>query len=88
MSSEEMEGEVSILLIITVVIGSILMSSLLACYICVFRQLCCAPDINSHHHRNGTYQSSKRTYNSLRRESVNMGELTHVSSQPTETERV
>ena len=84
----ELEGEVSVLLIVTVVIGTVLMSSLLACYICVFRQLCCAPESTAHHQRNGTYQGSKRVYNSLRRESVNMGELTHVSSQPTETERV
>lgn len=81
-----MEGEVSVLLIVTVIIGTVLMSSLLVCYICVFRQLCCGPDMNQR--RNGHFQGGKRAYNSLRRESVNMGELTHVSSQPTETERV
>ena len=82
-----MEGEVNVLLIVTVIIGTILMSSLLACYICVFRQLCCVPDAElsqSYRHHRG----SKRNFSLARGDSVNMNELTHISSQPTETDRV
>lgn len=80
-----MEGEVSVLLYITVIIGTILMGSLLVCYICVFRQLCCSPDIESYGSR--TNRSSKRGgYGG--RNSLNLGELTQISSQPTETEKL
>lgn len=78
-----MEGEVSILLIITVIIGTVLMTSLLVCYICVFRQLCCVNETGT----SRSNQCSKRSY-ANRKDSINMGELTHISSQPTETERI
>uniref|UniRef100_A0A1B0D084 Uncharacterized protein n=1 Tax=Phlebotomus papatasi TaxID=29031 RepID=A0A1B0D084_PHLPP len=76
------DGEVNVLLVITVIIGTILMTSLLACYICVFRQLCCEPDGSSPSYR------GKRSLSMPHRDSVNMAELTHISSQPTETDRV
>lgn len=83
-----MEGEVSILLIITVIIGTVLMTSLLVCYICVFRQLCCVNESGSGSGgRRYSHQCSKRSY-ALRKDSIAMGELTHISSQPTETDRV
>lgn len=80
------EGEVNLLLIVTVIIGTVLMSSLLACYICVFRQLCCSRESDLGHgyrHRGG-----KRASGPARFDSVNLNELTHISSQPTETERI
>lgn len=80
---EDVEGEVSILLVITVVIGTILMTSLLACYICVFKQLCCSSELD----RSYSYRCSKRNIN--RTDSTNLAaELTQISSQPTEIERV
>ncbi|ETN65145.1 uncharacterized protein LOC126573144 [Anopheles aquasalis] len=77
-----MEGEVSVLLVITVIIGTILMTSLLACYICVFRQLCCSRDADLD--RNYSARSSKRTL----RDSTNMAEITNITSQQTEIEKV
>lgn len=110
-----MEGEVSILLLVTVVIGTILMSSLLICYICVFRQLCCSNESREYcgglsstlptrfielsisfqfislsqieFDRSMSHRSSKHRY-TMRETSTNMGELTHISSQQTEIERV
>lgn len=81
------EGEVNILLVVTVIIGTILMTSLLACYICVFRQLCCSRESEmAYGHRQ---RGSKRGLSlGGRADSVNLNELTHISSQPTETERV
>ena len=76
------EGEVNLLLIVTVIIGTLLMSSLLACYICVFRQLCCSRE--SELARGAKRSASGPT----RLDSVNLNELTHISSQPTETERI
>ncbi|EDS40772.1 conserved hypothetical protein [Culex quinquefasciatus] len=80
-----MEGEVSILLVITVIIGTVLMTSLLACYICVFRQLCCSAD--SDLDRSYSQRSSKRTY--TLRDSTNMVEITNITkSELTEIEKV
>lgn len=81
----EEEDEVSILLIITVVIGTVLMTSLLICYICVFKQLCCSNEFERSY---SSYRSSKRTFDLTRRDSTNFGELTAMSSNPTEIERV
>lgn len=81
---DNMEGEVSILLIITVVIGTVLMTSLLVCYICVFKQLCCSDELD----RTQSYRSGKRNCNNNKRGSSGMAELTHLSSNPTEIERV
>lgn len=84
-----MESEVSVLLIVTVVVGTILITSLMACYICVFRQLCCSHELDKT--RNGSFmrRNSKRNYTLTKRDSINMGELTHVSvSQHTDTEKI
>lgn len=80
------EGEVNILLVVTVIIGTILMTSLLACYICVFRQLCCSRESEMAYGQR--QRGSKRGLSLARGDSVNLNELTHISSQPTETERV
>lgn len=80
---EEMEGGINLLLIITVVIGTTLMTSLIVCYVCVFRSLCCpsAEELERAHSmmRRG---SSRRRFN--RPSTIE----TNVSSQPTEIERV
>lgn len=81
-----MESEVSALLVITVIVGTALMTSLLVCYICVFRQLCCSDEQEMH--RRNSQRCSKRSCALARRDSLNMGELTHVSSQQTETEKM
>lgn len=82
-----MESEVSALLVITVIVGTALMTSLLVCYICVFRQLCCSDEQELH--RRNSQRCSKRSCPLARRgDSLNMGELTHVSSQQTETEKL
>ncbi|KAG7308189.1 hypothetical protein JYU34_006857 [Plutella xylostella] len=68
-------GELSILLVITVAIGLLLMLSLLMCYACVLRRLCC-----------GTARERKQK-GGRRTESYPMGDVT-LLSQPTESERV
>lgn len=82
-----MEGEVGALLIVTVAVGSILMISLLICYICVFKELCCTKNVEPN--RNPSHRwSSKRSYLFNRGSNNNGIELTHVSSQITETEKI
>lgn len=78
-----MEGGINILLIITVVIGTTLMTSLIVCYICVFKSLCCpSTEELERAHSMMRRGSSRRRFN---RPSVLE---TNVSSQPTEVERV
>lgn len=80
---EEMEGGINILLIVTVVIGTTLMTSLIVCYICVFKSLCCPSNEELERaHSMMRRGSSRRRFN---RPSVLE---TNVSSQPTEIERV
>lgn len=80
---EEMEGGINLLLIITVVIGTTLMTSLIVCYVCVFRSLCCpsAEELER-------AQSMMRRGSSRRRFNRPSTLETNVSSQPTEIERV
>lgn len=80
---EDMEGGINLLLIITVVIGTTLMTSLIVCYVCVFRSLCCpsAEELERAH-------SMMRRGSSRRRFNRPSTLETNVSSQPTEIERV
>lgn len=73
----ETNGELRILLIVTVVIGLILMLSLLVCYACVLKRLCCGTP----RERGKNLACARRT------ESYPMGDVT-LLSQPTESERV
>lgn len=105
------DDEVTQLLQITCIIGVLLISLLLGCYICVFRKLCCISDDQHSPTTDDAYAASGRavrlfgdsrrcrsadgslrggrTFGCRRKESLCMGELTHVSSQQaTETEVV
>ncbi|CAG9559685.1 unnamed protein product [Danaus chrysippus] len=76
-NSIETNGELRILLVVTVVIGLLLMLSLLMCYACVLKRLCC-----------GTPRERAKNLACARRtESYPMGDVTLIS-QPTESERV
>lgn len=83
-SHEENDGELSILLVVTVIIGMLLMASLLLCYICVFRQLCCETVEESKRRRHRDSQAARGDS----RDGMPLADITHVSSQPTETERI
>lgn len=80
---DDVEGGINILLIITVVIGTTLMTSLIVCYICVFRSLCCpsAEELER-------AQSIMRRGSSRRRFTRPSVLETNISSQQTEIERV
>lgn len=105
------DDEVTQLLQITGIIGVLLITLLLGCYICVFRKLCCISDDQRSPNSDDAYAASGRagrlfggsrycrsadgsyrsacTLGCRRKESLCMGELTHVSSQQsTETEVV
>lgn len=76
-SQLETNGELRVLLIVTVIIGLLLMLSLLMCYACVLKRLCC-----------GTKRErAKHAACARRTESYPMGDVT-LLSQPTETDRV
>ncbi|CAH4031544.1 unnamed protein product [Pieris brassicae] len=70
-------GELRILLVVTVIVGLLLMMSLIMCYACVLRRLCCGTP----------RERSKNIANARRTESYPMGDVTLIS-QPTESERV
>jgi hypothetical protein len=73
----EANGELRILLVVTVVVGLLLMLSLLMCYACVLKRLCC-----------GTPRERAKHLAAARRtESYPLGDVT-LFSQPTESERV
>lgn len=80
---EDVEDGINILLIITVVIGTTLMTSLIVCYICVFRSLCCpsAEELER-------AQSILRRGSSRRRFTRPSVLETNISSQQTEIEKV
>ncbi|KAJ8727578.1 hypothetical protein PYW07_001697 [Mythimna separata] len=76
-SAVDSNGELRILLVVTVIIGLLLMFSLLMCYACVLKRLCC-----------GTPRERAKNVGCARRtESYPMGDVT-LLSQPTESERV
>lgn len=82
-NDDDVEGGINILLIVTVVIGTTLMTSLIVCYICVFRSLCCpsAEELERAH-------SIMRRGSSRRRFTRPSVLETNISSQQTEIERV
>ncbi|XP_028175454.1 uncharacterized protein LOC114363822 [Ostrinia furnacalis] len=73
----ESNGELRILLVVTVVVGLLLMLSLLMCYACVLKRLCCGEP----------RERAKNVAAGRRTESYPMGDVT-LLSQPTESERV
>lgn len=73
----ETNGELRILLVVTVIVGLLLMFSLLMCYACVLKRLCC-----------GTPRERAKNVACARpTESYPMGDVTLLSQQ-TESERV
>lgn len=62
-------------LILTLVVGTLVVVSLVLCYVCVFWHICCPK------------KPKKSTTNreNYRRESISLKYLTHISSQPTDT---
>jgi hypothetical protein len=61
-------------IVLTVVIGSVIIIALILCYACVFRHICCPPRPKKTNHRQ-----------KLRRESISLKYIMHISNQPTET---
>ncbi|CAG4916039.1 unnamed protein product [Colias eurytheme] len=74
---DEVNGELRVLLIVTVIVGLVLMLALLFCYALVLKRLCC----------DTTRERSKNVAGARGTESFPMGDLT-LLSQPTESERV
>lgn len=84
-------------LVLTITVGTVLTGVLLMCYVYVFRQLCCppprrrtkrangAPPHVAYHDANGLpiTEDYGRT-----RESLPLNNVTAISSQPTETDRI
>lgn len=62
-------------IVLTLVVGFVLIIVLLICYIYVFHQMCCKREPN---------KDSTRI--NCPRESISLRYVTHISSQPTETE--
>lgn len=75
-AAAENNGELRVLLVVTVIVGLLLMFSLLMCYACVLKRLCC-----------GTPRERAKNVACRRNESYPMGDIT-LLSQPTESERV
>lgn len=86
-----MQDELSILLIVILAIGgATLMTLLLSCYACIFRDLCCKQ--NEHLKRRANIQRSihgspNNNKHNLS-DAIAMNDLTQGESMPTESEKV
>lgn len=76
-NNNDMNSEISILLVVTVIIGLTLMASLLLCYACVLRRLCCGT----------ASERAKHAAYARRTESIPMADVTLLSQQ-TESDRL
>ncbi|XP_043482388.1 uncharacterized protein LOC122511302 [Leptopilina heterotoma] len=82
-----MQDELSILLIVILAIGgATLMTLLLSCYACIFRDLCCKQ--NEQLKRRANMQRSIRGNKQNLSDAIAMNDLTQGESMATESEKV
>ncbi|KAK2575806.1 hypothetical protein KPH14_007190 [Odynerus spinipes] len=86
-----MGDEASIFWAVILMIGVvIMMTTLLVCYVCLFRDLCCRNDERTKRRRGGR-QSPLRDADELNRQksdAIPMNDITQGDSMPTESEKV
>ncbi|XP_012237879.1 uncharacterized protein LOC117230435 [Bombus vosnesenskii] len=84
-----MGDEISIFLVVILAIGGLMMmSALLACYACIFRDLCCRPEDRSKRRRAQSPHHEPDDPNRPRLEAMLLNDITQGESMPTESEKV
>lgn len=81
-----MGDEISIFLVVFLAIGGIIMmSALLACYACIFRDLCCRPEDRSKRRRPQSPRHEPDDPNRPRLDAILLNDITQGESMPTES---
>ncbi|XP_076241658.1 uncharacterized protein LOC143183810 [Calliopsis andreniformis] len=85
-----MGDEISIFLVVILAIGGLMMmSALLACYACIFRDLCCRPEERTKRRRPQSPRHETDDPNRLKMDdAIVLNDITQGESMPTESEKV
>lgn len=84
-----MSDEISIFLVVLLAIGGLMMmSALLACYACIFRDLCCRPDDRAKRRRARSPHHEVDDTNRPRFDAILLNDITQGDSMPTESEKI
>lgn len=84
-----MSDEISIFLVVVLAIGGLMMMSvLLACYACIFRDLCCRPEDRRKRRRPQSPHHEADDPNRPRLDAILLNDITQGESMPTESEKV
>ncbi|XP_076759461.1 uncharacterized protein LOC143428463 [Xylocopa sonorina] len=84
-----MGDEISIFLVVVLAIGGLMMmSALLACYACIFRDLCCRSEDRSKRRRPQSPHRETDDFNRPRMDMILLNDITQGESMPTESEKV
>lgn len=87
--SLNMGDEISIFLVVVLAIGGLMMmSALLACYACIFRDLCCRQDDRSKRRRVQSPHQEPDDPSRPKMDAILLNDITQGESMPTESERV
>ncbi|XP_014479263.1 PREDICTED: uncharacterized protein LOC106746773 [Dinoponera quadriceps] len=84
-----MDDLFSIMLVVILAIGGLMMmTALLTCYVCIFRDLCCRPEnrFKRRHRQNQQRECDNPTRD--RSGAIPLNDITQGESMPTESEKV
>ncbi|XP_011630403.1 short transient receptor potential channel 6-like [Pogonomyrmex barbatus] len=84
----EMDEKISIFLVIVLAIGGLMMmTALLVCYACIFRDLCCRPEGRS---KRRCQQNPRQEFDNPNRirDAIPLNDMTQGESMPTESEKI
>lgn len=84
-----MDDVISIMLVIVLAVGGLMMmTALLTCYVCIFRDLCCRPEDRLKRRRQQSQQRECDNPNRGRLDAIPLNDITQGESMPTESEKV
>ncbi|EFN84399.1 hypothetical protein EAI_13582 [Harpegnathos saltator] len=84
-----MDDLISIMLVVILAIGGLMMmTALLTCYVCIFRDLCCRPQNRFKRRRQQNEQRECDNLNRGRSDAIPLNDITQGESMPTESEKV
>ncbi|XP_017886307.1 uncharacterized protein LOC108628724 [Ceratina calcarata] len=84
-----MVDEMSIFLVVVLAVGGLMMMSvLLTCYACIFRDLCCRPEDRSKRRRPQSPNREPDDPHRPRLDAILLNDITQGESMPTESEKV
>ncbi|XP_033322326.2 uncharacterized protein LOC117218211 [Megalopta genalis] len=87
--SLNMSDEISIFLVVVLAIGGLMMiSALLACYACIFRDLCCRQEDRTKRRRVQNPRQERDDPNRPKMDAILLNDITQGESMPTESDKV